>query len=208
MYKQVDQHRQRRQAVAQHRDAGHRQQLHALLRIADHLGDGFAGIHRGVGPRVGPQQGIEQGAPDVEHGAADGPVQQVLPEKVEDPAQRKQRDQEGRHPPQRETLALAEVVVQRHLQHLGDQRFGRGRQRIGDDGRDQPPLVRLDELQHAARCRLQRNLAHSTQCSATQAAGWMWRQRRLRRPARASGGLTSPWKITMRVPGGTAGARQ
>ncbi len=51
-------------------------------------------------------------------------------------------------------------------------------------------------------------LAHSRQCSATHPAGRMKRQRRLRRPASASGGLHSPWKITMRAPSGTKGTRQ
>lgn len=44
--------------------------------------------------------------------------------------------------------------------------------------------------------------------SATQSAGWMWAKRLLRLPASASGGFTSPWKMTMRAPAGTKGGFQ
>ena len=45
--------------------------------------------------------------------------------------------------------------------------------------------------------------AHSRQCSAIHAAAWRERQLPLLRPASASGGLTTPWKMRMRAPPGS-----
>ncbi len=46
------------------------------------------------------------------------------------------------------------------------------------------------------------------QASATQSAGSMCAKRLLRLPASASGGFTSPWKMTMRASAGTKGGFQ
>ena len=52
------------------------------------------------------------------------------------------------------------------------------------------------------------NQRHSRQWSAIQGAGLALRQLPLLRPARASGGFITPWKIRTRAPAGTKGSRQ
>mmetsp|Transcript_70431 Transcript_70431/g.165841 ORF Transcript_70431/g.165841 Transcript_70431/m.165841 type:complete len:574 (+) Transcript_70431:194-1915(+) len=146
--KEVDQHRDGRQAVAQHIDADLAHQLQDLLRVVDDLADRGARLHARVDLGVQPQQRIDQGRAEIHHAAGYRPVEQVLAREAERAADDVEPDQHDRHHPQIEGV-LCEALAECVLDQLGNRGLGGGQAHIGQDRPHDAPAVRIDELAEA-----------------------------------------------------------